>query len=161
MKVTLDRRYKNCNYLGRVYCIGKLYVDGVYVCDTIEDKDWGWTKYTSVTEINQVKARNKGKTAIPRGSYSVTLDVVSPRFSAMNYYKQFCKGKLPRLLNVPGFDGVLFHRGNDERNSEGCIIVGYNTIKGGLTKSKEAFESFYRLLNLANQHHEPIVLEII
>jgi hypothetical protein len=42
---------------------------------------------------------------------------------------------LPRLLNVPGFDGILIHRGNTENDSSGCIIVGENKVVGKVINS--------------------------
>lgn len=60
------------------------------------------------------KVREKGKkvqnkTAIPYGRYKVSLDVVSPKFSQYPFYTEVCGGKLPRLLDVPGFSGILLH----------------------------------------------------
>lgn len=126
------------------YTIGRLYVDGKYICDTIEDKDRGITQDDTLADIKAVKV--KSQTAIPTGTYRVTTNVVSPKFVQKSYYKQYCAGKLPRLLNVPGFDGILIHRGVDENSSAGCIIVGYNTIVGKVTRSQEAFEKLYPLI---------------
>lgn len=42
---------------------------------------------------------------------------------------------MPRLLNVKGFDGILIHKGSTANNSAGCIIVGKNTVVGGVTNS--------------------------
>ena len=106
----------------KTYCIGRLYVDGTYVCDTIEDADLGLDQSWSLEKIKQKKV--KSKTAIPTGTYEVTLNIVSPKFSKIAYYKQFCNGRVPRLLRVPGFDGILMHIGKDERSSAGCLIVG-------------------------------------
>ena len=139
MKVLLKRSY-NCS----TYCIGHLYVDGAYVCDTIEDVDRGLSQTIPSAEIKKIKVY--AQTAIPTGCYQVTLDVTSPKFSLKSYYAKFCKGKVPRLLNVPGFDGILIHIGSTEKSSAGCIIVGYNTIKGHVTNSQEAFEKLYKIL---------------
>lgn len=130
------------------YCIGKMYVDGVYVCDTIEDVDLGLDQSWSLEKIKQKKV--KSKTAIPTGTYEVTLNIVSPKFSKIAYYKQFCNGRVPRVLRVPGFDGILMHIGKDERSSAGCLIVGYNTIVGKVTNSLQAFEKLYALLRNAD-----------
>ena len=46
---------------------------------------------------------------------------------------------LPRLENVKGFAGVLIHVGNTEKDTEGCLIVGYNKKKGMVISSKDAF----------------------
>lgn len=132
----------------KTYCIGRLYVDGMYVCDTIEDVDLGLDQSWSLEKIKQKKV--KSKTAIPTGTYEVTLNIVSPKFSKIAYYKQFCNGRVPRLLRVPGFDGILMHIGKDERSSAGCLIVGYNTIVGKVTKSQQAFEKLYSLLKNAD-----------
>ena len=132
----------------KTYCIGRLYVDGMYVCDTIEDVDLGLDQSWSLEKIKQKKV--KSKTAIPTGTYEVTLNIVSPKFSKIAYYKQFCNGRVPRLLRVPGFDGILMHIGKDERSSAGCLIVGYNTIVGKVTKSQQAFEKLYALLKNAD-----------
>lgn len=126
------------------YTIGRLYVDGKYVCDTIEDKDRGLTQNDTLANIARVKVA--AETAIPTGTYRVTCNVVSPKFSKKDYYKRYCAGRLPRLLNVPGFDGILIHRGVDEKSSAGCIIVGYNTVVGKVTDSQKAFERLYPLI---------------
>lgn len=88
------------------YTIGKLYVDGAYFCDTLEDTDRGLDQSWGEAEILAQKIA--GETAIPTGTYEVTLSVVSPRFGKKSAYA-FCEGKLPRLLHVPGFEGVLMH----------------------------------------------------
>lgn len=94
-----------------LYTIGHVYVNGEYVCDSIEDKDRGLKDSMSLTEIKKIKI--KDKTAIPTGTYELTLAVKSPKFSLKAYYANYCKGYLPRLKNVKGFDGILMHRGTD------------------------------------------------
>lgn len=160
MKLLLNRKYKNCKNGSRVYCIGKMYVDGVYVCDTIEDKDWGWDANTPTAEIALTKKKNKSLTAIPHGTYKVRMDRVSPKFNKYAYYHNFCGGKLPYLCDVRGFEGILIHKGVTEKSSAGCIIVGYNTIKGQVTNSQKAFESLYKLMLHAKEHDEDITITI-
>lgn len=96
MKLTLKRFEfsKDCT-------IGKLYVDGVFECFTLED----------VVRDNGVKVA--GATAIPTGSYNVVV-TFSNRFQK----------ELPLLENVPNFVGVRIHTGNTSLNTEGCILVG-------------------------------------
>ena len=89
------------------------------------------------------KKKIKGETAIPTGKYEITLNVASPRFSKYEYYMDICDGRLPRLLNVPGFDGILLHVGSTAEHSSGCILVGYNKIKGKLTEGKMVFAKLY------------------
>lgn len=114
------------------YTIGRLYVDGTYFCDTLEDK---------VRDLAKEK-KVYGKTAIPSGTYRVTLNVRSPRFASRKQYA-FCNGYLPRLLDVPDFEGVLIHIGNTAEDTEGCILVGKNTAKGMVTESTATFRALY------------------
>ena len=100
-KLKLERAYKK-----EGYTIGNLYVNGGFFCNTLEDTDRGLTSKMSPLEIAGRKI--PGQTAIPTGKYDITLNVVSPKFGKRPAYA-FCGGKLPRLLNVPGFEGVLIH----------------------------------------------------
>ena len=137
MKIELKRIYTCQNYT-----IGHLYVDGEYVCDTIEDTDRGLRQDMSLAEIRKIKVCRQ--TAIPTGIYRLTMDIQSPKFSKIQYYKDYCNGFMPRILNVPGYDGILIHRGSSANSSAGCIIVGYNTIKGRVTGSQKAWEKLMK-----------------
>lgn len=128
------------------YTIGKLYIDGVYFCDTIEDCDRGLDQSLPVC-VNK-KKKVYGKTAIPTGRYQVTLSMQSPRFSKKKQY-DFCKGYLPRLINVPAFEGVLIHIGNTAADSEGCILVGKNKVVGKVLESTATFHALYEKLKEA------------
>lgn len=125
------------------YTIGHLYIDGSYFCDTIEDKDRGLQQQLPLS-VNVTK-KKKGVTAIPVGRYRVTLAVKSPRFSQKKQYAA-CNGYLPRLVNVPAFDGVLIHIGNTANDTEGCILVGKNTQVGKVLESTQTFWKLYSLL---------------
>lgn len=92
------------------YTIGHLYVDGEYLCDTLEDKDRGLKDTDDLEHIKKVKV--KGETAIPMGAYKVRL-TFSPRF----------KKTLPLIENVKGFDGIRIHSGNTPKDTEGCLLV--------------------------------------
>lgn len=153
MKLLLKRIY-NC----KDYCIGHLYVDGIFVCDTIEDVDRGLDNSMSLTEILNKKVKHE--TAIPTGTYDILMNVVSPKYSNSAYYLLICKGKVPRLDNVKGYSGVLIHTGNTAADSSGCIIVGYNKVKGKVINSKIAFEKLYAILNAANNRGETITITI-
>ena len=133
------------------YTIGRLYVDGKYVCDTIEDRDRGLSQSLPVS-VNIAKKR-KGMTAIPTGRYRVTLDVKSPRFSKFKSYA-WCDGYLPRLINVPAFDGILIHAGNTAANTDGCLLVGENKVGenkvvGKVLNSMDTLKRLYEILKSA------------
>ena len=119
------------------YTIGRMYINGTKVCDTLEDTDRGLKSDMSLNEIKAKKV--KGATAIPAGVYDVTMMIRSPRFSTVSFYKKLCDGFLPRLVSVPGYDGVLIHCGNTANDTEGCILVGQNLAVGKVLNSKDTF----------------------
>ena len=133
MRLTLQRIAKK-----ETYTIGRLYVDGIYVCDTIEDKDRGLKSHYPLEQIK--KAKVYGETAIPLGTYIIDMDKVSPKFSGRSWAKPY-GGKIPRLRSVPGFDGVLIHPGNTADSSLGCILVGINDKVGRVSDSQRTFKS--------------------
>lgn len=141
MRLELERIYK-----GKDYTIGRLYVDGVYLCDTLEDTDRGLSSAMTSAEIKALKVF--GRTAIPRGMYFVDMQTVSPRFKSRKWAK--CHGgRVPRLQGVRGFDGVLIHPGNTAADTDGCILVGYNKAKGKVLDSVTAYERLFALLDAA------------
>ena len=129
------------------YTIGRLYIDGEYFCDTIEDKDRGLRQDLPLSVNRKRKVQNE--TAIPTGRYRVTLGVKSPKMSKRPAY-DFCDGYVPRLINVPAFDGILIHIGNTERDSAGCIIVGQNKVVGRVINSTDTFHRLYERLKAAS-----------
>lgn len=157
MKLVLKREH-----LKDDYTIGKLYINSVYFCDTLEDKVRDLNKDGDLNDLGETKVY--GKTAIPYGTYNITLDVASPKFSKYPFYRSICEGKLPRLLNVPHFDGILIHVADGPKGAdllEGCIGVGKNIIKGGLTEGKKTFENLYLALEEAKNKKEFITIEIV
>lgn len=120
MELLLKRRYK-----GPTYTVGSLYLNGKYFCDTIEDKVRDLTKEPKV----------KHQTAIPEGTYKVIVNM-SPKF----------KRELPRLLNVPHFEGILIHEGSSADSSSGCVILGENKIKGKVINSAKYVKELIALL---------------
>ena len=129
------------------YTIGKLYIDGEYFCDTLENPDRGLRQGQSVDALRCMKI--KGSTAIPAGRYKITLCVVSPKFGNRTQYKRI-GGRLPRLLDVPAYDGVLIHIGNTAKDTEGCILVGENKVIGQVVNSTATFNRLYDRLKAAN-----------
>lgn len=120
------------------YTIGDLFVDGKFVSNTLEDTDRGITQDMPLEEIKAKKVY--GKTAIPKGTYEIDMNTVSPKFKDRSWAKPY-GGKLPRLIGVKGFDGVLVHVGNSASDSSGCLLVGKNSIKGMITDSTRTFHT--------------------
>jgi hypothetical protein len=139
------------------YTIGKLSVDNHYFCDTCEDKVRDLNKDGDLNDAGESKVY--GKTAIPYGRYEITMKVQSPKYSQRASYA-WCKGYLPRLLNVPHFDGILIHAGNTAEDSAGCLIVGENKVKGEVINSMETLKRLYRILKSASDIGEKIWITI-
>ena len=117
------------------YTIGKMYINNVFICDTLEDI------------VRADGAKVYGKTAIQKGNYTVRL-TMSNRF----------KKVLPLIENVPNFEGIRIHGGNTAADTHGCILVGTNSEVGKLTKSQIALKKVMTLLNSAI---EPITISIV
>lgn len=115
------------------YTIGNLYLDGQFFCNTLEDTDRGLKDSQNLLYIKSKKIFSK--TAIPTGTYKVLL-TYSFRF----------KRVLPLIVGVKGFDGIRIHQGNFPKDTEGCILVGKNTFKGGVFNSKETLEILLKKL---------------
>ena len=139
MEILVERKWKKPNYT-----IGVLSIDGERFCETLEDADRNLNSSMTVEQIKAIKKPNE--TAIPTGTYKITLDTFSPRFGNKSFYKKVCGGKLPRILNIKGFDGVLIHCGNTNLDTSGCILVGRNLEVGKVLKSQETFEKLYKIL---------------
>lgn len=101
--------------------IGEMLIDDEKFCFTLEDA------------VRDEKI--PGQTAIPYGSY----DLIT------NYSNRF-KRIMPLIQNVPGFEGVRIHSGNTDKDTEGCILVGYKKDKNYISQSKLAFTAFMQRL---------------
>ena len=126
------------------YCIGKLYIDGVYFCDTIEDTDRGLDDGMSEAEIKQKKV--KGQTAIPTGVYPVYI-TWSPKY----------KKPMPLIENVKGYSGIRIHSGNTAKDTEGCLLVGKNKEVGKVLESRKTYNALFQILN---ETDERIIIDI-
>ena len=135
MKLRVERRF-----LKPGYTIGRMEVAGKYFCDTLEDR---------VRDLSREK-KVPGQTAIPAGKYEVIVNI-SPRF----------RRKLPRLLNVPGFEGILIHRGNTPEDTAGCILVGENKAKGRVINSTPYELQLTEMIERAQSAGETITIEIV
>lgn len=139
------------------YTIGRLFIDGEYFCDTIEDRDRGLKADMPLEKIRSIKVPSE--TAIPAGEYGVTLNVKSPRFSRLKAYSSIL-GFLPRLIDVPGYEGVLIHIGNTAKDSAGCILVGKNKEVGKVVDSTATFWALYKILDSATSRREKITITV-
>lgn len=128
------------------YTVGRLYVDGKMFCNTLEDKIIDVNKNGKFDGEEQ---KVYGKSAIPYGTYKVIYSW-SPRFGR----------ELPRLLNVPHFDGILIHPGNTAADSAGCILVGKNTSKGRLSESRYTSDELNKVIFQAQKRGESITITI-
>lgn len=153
MELLLERKYRKSEYT-----IGRLYINGKFFCNTMEDTDRGLKQDTPLYQIKSTKVYSK--TAIPTGTYEITLDVVSPKYSKKQQYKAI-DGKLPRLLDVPGFEGILIHIGNTAEDSAGCILVGHNKVKGQVVNSTATFNELYSLLLDGKKRGEKLIIKIV
>lgn len=155
MKILVERKWKK-----EEYTIGKLYIDGTFFCNTLEDKDRGLKNTMPLEEIK--KNKKAGVTAIPTGTYNVRMDIVSPKYSSKEWFIKNCHGaKMPRLDNVPGFEGILIHCGNKASDTDGCLLVGKNDVKGMVTKSKEYFLQLYNKMYAVYSKGEKIEITVM
>jgi hypothetical protein len=131
------------------YTIGRMSLNGVYFCDTLEDTDRGLNATMSLDEVLAKKI--KAQTSIPTGKYDVIL-TFSPRF----------KRVLPLLLGVKGYEGIRIHAGNTaEKDTEGCLLVGENKIKGRIINSRATLEKLMSILLECEKRKEKISITIV
>ena len=119
---------------------GKLYVNSLFLCNTLEDID-------RRLETNP-SAKIRCETAIPTGTYNLIVTL-------SNRFKTF----LPLVQNVPGFEGIRIHTGNTNHDTEGCILVGkdIDLKNGALLRSRVAMKE---LMAILNRQREPITLTV-
>ena len=112
--------------------VSELYVNGAFECYVLEDA----VREVPGAPVEEWKV--PGETAIPGGRYRVAVDW-STRFQKL----------LPHLLDVPGFEGIRMHTGNDAGDTEGCLLVGKYPMPEWLGGSREAWSAFYPKLRAA------------
>jgi hypothetical protein len=105
-------------------------VDGVKICDILEDVDRGLKQ--SMTEGETAKIKVMHNTAIGYGSYQVVI-TKSAKFG-IHY---------PLLLGTVGFVGIRVHCGVNKHHTSGCLLTGMKRIKDGLQRSGEAFDMVF------------------
>ena len=141
MKIAVVRQWPKDEYT-----IGRMFLNGALFCNTLEDRVVDKNKNG---RFDGKEKKVAGESAIPYGTYKVTVDK-SPKF----------KRELPRLHDVPHFDGILIHRGNTAKDTAGCILVGLNTAKGKLTQSTEYELKLTAILKECQDKGEEITITI-
>ena len=142
MKLKLERKY-----FKDTYTIGNLYIDGSFFSNTLEDKNRDVNKNG---KFDNGEVKIYGETCIPFGIYRVIVDM-SPKF----------KRELPRLLNVPSFEGVLIHRGNTNKDTAGCILIGENKEVGKVLNSTLYEKRLVKIIKEAITKGEEVTIEIV
>lgn len=134
MKLQLERFH-----FRDTHTIGKLAIGGVFEAFTLEDC------------VREPFVKVDGKTAIPAGTYGITVNM-SNRFQRM----------MPLLVNVPHFAGIRIHPGNTAGNTEGCILVGLHVSpeKDRLLASRIAFDGLFNKLDREFSRGQQIEIEI-
>ena len=135
MEIKLERKYYKTQYT-----IGNLYINNKFVCNTLEDT---WRDLNKVPKVY-------GQTAIPEGRYRVV----------MTWWNKYNK-EIPILLNVPYFEGILIHAGNTAKDTEGCILVGENKVKGQVVNSQYHSQIISEMISEAIDLNEKVFITII
>jgi hypothetical protein len=111
---------------GPDYTLGRLYINDVFFCDTLEDRCRDLNKDGDLDDAGEVKVY--GETAIPSGTYKMIL-------SMSNRFKKL----MPEILKVKGFEGIRIHAGNTKADTHGCILVGLSRTRNSVGQSRNAF----------------------
>lgn len=120
--------------------LGRMTVDGEFYGYTLEDED---------RKLEAGGTKVKGKTAIPKGEYKVTVSM-SNRF----------KKRMPEVHNVPGFEGVRIHGGNTEADTEGCPLLGKRRTDIAIGDCAAINADLVRRIDEALSRGETVVLTV-
>lgn len=120
--------------------LGSLYIDGIFECFTLEDKD---------RHLESGGKKIAGETAIPKGTYQVIID-----------YSNRFQEKMPHILSVPDFEGIRIHPGNTDADTHGCILVGQVKSSDSVLSSRLAYAAFLKKLKSAIDRKEYVEITI-
>lgn len=127
------------------FTLGALLIDGKFECFTLEDE--------------YRRQKKHSETRIPDGRYRLGL---RKEGGFHNRYSQrfgpdFHKGML-QVLDVPGFEYILIHIGNTDRDTAGCLLVGEsaNGVSGTIMQSTDAYKRMYPKVVGAMLREEPV-----
>lgn len=102
--------------------------------------------YTLEDEQRDVKVW--GETRIPAGTYKLGLRTEGGFHNRYKSRYTFHKGMI-HVLDVPGFEYILWHSGNTDENTAGCLLLGNsqesNLVKkdGFIGSSRDAYALVY------------------
>lgn len=145
LELSINRFFK-----GSDYTIGRFSVDGVKLCDTMEDPVRLLVDKNSDGDYDDAgEGKIKGRTAIPAGRYKVVLRY-SPRFKRIT----------PHITGVPGFKYILIHAGNTAADTDGCILPGLNNIKGRVLMSRKFEDKITALIKDAIDSGKDVYISI-
>lgn len=145
MEILVKRLYKKADYT-----IGKMYIDGEYFCDTLEDTDRELAQGMALSTLKEMK--EFGRTAIPTGEYVLTI-TYSNRFAKM----------MPLINDVSAFSGVRIHPLNTSKETEGCIGVGIcdDPNKDWIRDSRKTYNELMRILEYRlDTMHEDVRIKV-
>lgn len=132
------------------YTIGKLYIDGIFFADTLEDPIRDLKDLNHDGDFNDPgEGKIYGETAIPCGRYQVIVSY-SPKFEK----------RLPELLKVPGFMNIRIHAGANAKHTEGCILVGENKEKGRLVNGPYYQTQLVQMIDDSFENNETCFITI-
>jgi len=131
--------------------LGLLYLRGEFVAYTLED--------------TYREKKIKGETRIPAGEYVVGFRVSDPPSGLTKKYRErkALKGIFTHHLevkNVPGFDYIYIHIGNDHGDTDGCILmangISANTVERAIVSSEIAYVGFYKKIQALLESGEKV-----
>ena len=120
---------------------GSLSVNGIFAAYTLEPT----TREVAGQPVSQWKIQDK--TAIPCGTYPVTIDF-SEKFDR----------SMPLINNVPDFEGVRIHWGNSAKDTDGCCLVGQHTQTDWISDSRPAFDALFPKIAAAIADGEAVTI---
>jgi hypothetical protein len=129
------------------YTDGLLFIDGKFECYTLEDEE------------RTVKVF--GETRIPNGTYAIELRTEGGFHSRYTEkYANMHKGML-WVKDVPNFEYILIHIGNDDDDTAGCLLVGTTADKnkGFIGASVNAYKDMYPKVLSALLNNECVEIE--
>ena len=144
LELIVNRTERTTGYTGGILSLlmDETHLPSQPICQTLEDPIRPFGEHG--------EGKVHGSTAIPPGRFRVILSM-STRF----------KRVMPELVNVPFFAGIRIHPGNTPEDTDGCLLVGSQRIKGSLINSRSAYTRLMTLLENADRTKEKVFITIV